>query len=61
MLDIVLLIGGLVLTILAADWLVEGASSIAKRMNVSDLVIGLDYRGFGGLPHPNWPSIFFRP
>ena len=45
--DLIFLAGGLVLTILAADWLVDGASSIAKRLNVSDLVIGLTVVALG--------------
>lgn len=47
MLDIVFLIGGLVLTLYAANWLVDGSSSIAKRFNVSDLVIGLTIVALG--------------
>ncbi|MEO1263008.1 MAG: calcium/sodium antiporter [Bacteroidota bacterium] len=47
MLDILLLIGGLVLTLYAANWLVDGSSSIAKRLNVSDLVIGLTIVALG--------------
>lgn len=47
MLDFIYLVGGLVLTLLAANWLVDGASSIAKRFNVSDLVIGLTIVALG--------------
>ncbi len=47
MLDILFLIGGLVLTLYAANWLVDGSSSIAKRLNVSDLVIGLTIVALG--------------
>ena len=43
----ILLIVGFVVICLAADWLVDGASALAKRMNVSDLVIGLTIVGFG--------------
>ncbi len=42
-----LLIIGFVLLILGADWLVAGASGLAKRFNVSDLVIGLTVVAFG--------------
>lgn len=45
--SIVFLIGGLVLTVLGSNWLVTGASSLAKRLNVSDLVIGLTIVAFG--------------
>lgn len=47
MLDILYLIGGLVLTVFAADRMVEGSSSLAKRFNVSDLVIGLTIVALG--------------
>lgn len=38
---------GLALLILGADWLVRGASSIAKKARVSGLVIGLTVVAFG--------------
>lgn len=38
---------GLVLLILGADWLVRGASSLAKRFGVSSLTIGLTVVAFG--------------
>ncbi len=38
---------GFVLLVKGADWLVDGASSIARRLNVSDLVIGLTIVAFG--------------
>lgn len=41
------LIFGFVFLIMGADWLVEGASGIAKRFNVPDLVIGLTVVAFG--------------
>ncbi|MCB9808330.1 calcium/sodium antiporter [Candidatus Peribacteria bacterium] len=41
------LVGGFILLIKGADWLVEGASSIARRIGVSDLVIGLTVVSFG--------------
>lgn len=41
------LLVGLGLIVLGADWLVEGASSIARRVGVSEFVIGLTIVGFG--------------
>lgn len=41
------LLVGLGLIVLGADWLVEGASSIAKKAGVSQFVIGLTIVGFG--------------
>ncbi|MCU0451398.1 MAG: calcium/sodium antiporter [Bernardetiaceae bacterium] len=38
---------GFVILIFGANWLVSGASSLAKRLNVSDLVIGLTIVAFG--------------
>jgi cation:H+ antiporter len=43
----ILLIVGFILLIKGADFLVAGASSIARRFNVSDLVIGLTVVAFG--------------
>ena len=42
-----LLIGGLVLLIKGAGWLVNGGTALAKRYNVSDLAIGLTIVAFG--------------
>ncbi|NVM25560.1 MAG: sodium:calcium antiporter, partial [Desulfobacterales bacterium] len=47
MLPYILLIVGFVLLIKGADFLVDGASSIARRLQVSDLVIGLTVVAFG--------------
>ncbi len=43
----VLLIIGFVLLTISADWLINGASGLAKRLNISDLVIGLTIVAFG--------------
>ena len=45
--EYLLLIVGFVLLTFAADWLVDGASGLAKRLNVSDLVVGLTIVAFG--------------
>lgn len=47
MISIVYLIIGLFLLIKGANWLVDGAVSIAKRKNISDMVIGLTIVSFG--------------
>ena len=41
------LVVGLVLLVKGADWLVDGASKLAKRLGVTDLVIGLTIVAFG--------------
>ena len=46
-LQIVLLVLGLVLLILSAEWLVGGATSLARRFKISDLTIGLTVVAFG--------------
>jgi cation:H+ antiporter len=43
----VLIIIGFLLLIKGADWLVNGASSLAKKNNISDLAIGLTIVAFG--------------
>jgi cation:H+ antiporter len=45
--QILLLILGLGLLIKGADWLVDGASALAKRYRISDLAIGLTIVAFG--------------
>ena len=45
--QILLLIAGLALVVLGADYLVEGASSIARRFGLSEFVIGLTIVGMG--------------
>lgn len=46
-LSIALIIVGFVLLVYGADWLVDGASAVAQRYGVSDLVIGLTVVAFG--------------
>lgn len=43
----VLFILGLILLVVGSNWLVDGASSLARRFNISDLVIGLTIVAFG--------------
>jgi cation:H+ antiporter len=47
LIQISLLILGLALLIKGADWLVDGATSLAKKYNISDLAIGLTVVAFG--------------
>lgn len=45
--NILLLIGGLLLILAGANTLTDGAASVAKRFNISSLVIGLTIVAFG--------------
>jgi cation:H+ antiporter len=47
MITYILMITGFILLVKGADFLVDGASSMARRFNVSDLVIGLTVVAFG--------------
>lgn len=44
---ILFLVGGFILLIKGADWLVEGSADLARRFKISDLVIGLTVVSFG--------------
>ena len=44
---ILILLAGLALIIFGADWLVDGASGIARKAGISEFVIGLTIVGFG--------------
>lgn len=44
---ILFLVGGIVLLVLGAEWLVRGASSIATRLGIAPIVIGLTVVAFG--------------
>ena len=43
----ILIIAGFIALIFGANWLVDGASALAKKYNVSDLIIGLTIVSFG--------------
>lgn len=45
--EIIFLLIGFALLMKSADWLVNGASALAKKLNVSDLAIGLTVVAFG--------------
>ncbi len=45
--QILILLGGLALILLGANWLVDGSSSVAKRFGISEFVIGLTIVGIG--------------
>ncbi len=47
LISVLIIVAGFVLLIKGADWLVTGASALAKKHNVSDLVIGLTIVSFG--------------
>ena len=46
-LDILILLVGFVLLVYGANWLVDGASALAKRFNIPNIVIGLTIVAFG--------------
>ncbi len=45
--SVLFLVLGFLVLIKGADWLVDGSASLAKRLNVSDLMIGLTVVAFG--------------
>jgi len=47
LLNVIYFLAGLFLIIKGADWLTDGASSIARRFNVPSLIIGLTIVAFG--------------
>lgn len=47
MLHYLLILAGFVLLIFGANWLVDGSSGLARRFNVSNLIIGLTVVAFG--------------
>ena len=46
-LSILSFVVGIVLVILGADWLTKGASALARRFNMSELLIGLTIVAIG--------------
>jgi len=47
LIEIILLVLGLALVVVGADYLVEGSSAIARRLGISEFVIGLTIVGMG--------------
>ncbi|MDE5705792.1 calcium/sodium antiporter [Muribaculum sp.] len=45
--DILLLVAGLAMILVGANWLTDGGSGVAKRFGISELVIGLTIVAFG--------------
>ena len=45
--QILILLAGLALVVLGADWLVDGSSAIARKAGLSEFVIGLTIVGIG--------------
>ena len=58
--DILLLVGGLLLILLGANGLTDGAASVAKRFRIPSIVIGLTMSP-SALPHRNSPSAYPPP
>ena len=46
-LSVLLLVPGLLMLVKGGDWLVSGASSIARKHGISEFVIGLTVVAFG--------------
>ena len=46
-LDILFIIAGLVMILLGSDWLVDGASAIARKYGISEFIIGMTIVGIG--------------
>ena len=65
--NILLLIGGLILILLGANGLTDGAASVAKRFHIPPIVIGLtivafgrmDYRWYANGETPVSPALYF--
>ena len=47
LITILLLVAGLAMVVFGADFLVDGASAIARKLHISEFVIGLTIVGFG--------------
>ena len=46
-LDVLFIIAGLVMILLGSDWLVDGASGIARKYGISEFIIGMTIVGIG--------------
>ena len=47
---LLILLGGLALIVIGADWLVDGSTAIARKLKVSEFVIGLTIVGWARRP-----------
>ena len=45
--DILCILGGLVMILVGSDWLVDGASGIARKYGISEFIIGMTIVGIG--------------
>ena len=45
--DILWILGGLVMILVGSDWLVDGASAIARKYGISEFIIGMTIVGIG--------------
>ncbi len=47
MINVLFLFGGIFLILFSANWLVDGASALAKKFGISDMIVGLTIVSFG--------------
>ena len=45
--DILCILAGLVLILVGSDWLVDGASAVARKYGISEFIIGMTIVGIG--------------
>ena len=45
--DVICILVGLVMILVGSDWLVDGASGVARKYGISEFVIGMTIVGIG--------------
>ena len=61
-LQVIILLAGFLFLVKGADWFVEGAASIAKKLGIPQLIIGLTIVAMGtSMPEGLKCSPIFRP